>query len=97
MDWMVSSCLGRDCKVVWVKDYDEFVSWIEENGLPDGINFDHDIAHHEKTGMDCAKWLVEYCMDNNKKLPKFKSHSANPVGRDNIENLLKNYEKHIRK
>ena len=31
-------------QVVWVKDYEEFVQWITDNGLPDGLNFDHDIA-----------------------------------------------------
>ena len=48
----------------------------------------------EKTGMDCAKWLVDYCIDNNQKLPIFYSHSANPVGADNIIGLLENYTKH---
>ena len=97
-DWMVFSCLGRDCEIHWVKDYNEFTTWITENGLPDGINFDHDLEdykeNNETTGFHCAKWLVEYCMDNNKKLPKWSSHSANPVGRDNINNLLFNYLKH---
>ena len=50
--------------------------------------------YQEKTGMDCAKWLVDYCMDNNLKLPKFYIHSANPVGADNIRGLLNNYNKH---
>lgn len=48
----------------------------------------------EKTGMDCAKWLVEYCMDTKKRLPVFLVHSANPVGADNIRGLLENYSKH---
>ena len=64
--------------VVWVKNYDEFIDYINKNGLPDAINFDHDLADivytergaismmasswHEKTGYDCAKWLVDYCM-----------------------------------
>lgn len=47
--------------------------------------------YQEKTGMDCAKWLIDYCMDNNLKLPKFYSHSANPVGRDNILGIFENY------
>ena len=47
--------------------------------------------YQEKTGMDCAKWLIDYCMDNNLKLPKFYSHSANPVGRDNILGILENF------
>mgnify|MGYP006356488933 FL=1 len=37
----------------------------------------------EKTGYDCAKWTVEYCMDNNLKLPLYNIQSANPVGKAN--------------
>ena len=50
--------------------------------------------YQEKTGMDCAKWLVDYCMDNKKKLPEIFVHSANPVGADNIKGLLDNFVKH---
>ena len=50
--------------------------------------------YQEKTGMDCAKWLVDYCIDNNKKLPKIYIHSANPVGADNIKYLLENFKKY---
>lgn len=49
--------------------------------------------YKEKTGLECAKWLVDYCMDNNKELPKYYVHSANPVGADNIIGYLENYEK----
>ncbi len=48
----------------------------------------------EKTGYDCAKWLAEFCMDNKIKLPKYKVHSKNPVGRENIIKYLGNYIKH---
>jgi hypothetical protein len=48
----------------------------------------------EKTGMDCAKWLVEYCMDNKKPLPLYNIQSANPVGKENIDKYLKNFLKH---
>lgn len=47
-----------------------------------------------KTGYDCAKWLLNYCMDNKKPLPLFSSQSANPTGRENILKLLTNYMKH---
>lgn len=50
------------------------------------------LIYTEKTGLDCAKWLIDYCLDNNKKLPKYLVHSANPVGRDNIFYLLRNFE-----
>ena len=60
--------------------------WIDyyENG---GIEF------KEKTGMDCAKWLVEHCLDKGLDLPKFSSQSANPPGRENILTLLNNFLK----
>jgi hypothetical protein len=48
----------------------------------------------EKTGMDCAKWLVDFCMDNNLKLPGFVVHSMNPSGSKNIQSLLSNFRKH---
>lgn len=47
----------------------------------------------EKTGFHCAKWLIEYCLDNNVKLPEFTVHSMNSIGRDNIEGLLNNFKK----
>lgn len=53
------------------------------------------LKQEEKTGHDCAKWLVNYCIDNEKKLPLYNIQSANPVGKDNIDGLLKNFiEKH---
>jgi hypothetical protein len=60
-----------------------------------GVEAYNEVAKNfkEKTGMDCAKWLVEYCMDYNKKLPFFKSQSANPAGRENILGYLENYKK----
>jgi hypothetical protein len=47
----------------------------------------------EKTGYQAAKWLVDYCIDNNLDLPKFNVQSANPVGKENIFGLLRNYSK----
>ena len=45
----------------------------------------------EKTGYDCAKWLVEYCLDNDLSLPKYQVHSMNPVGKKNILDYLSNF------
>jgi hypothetical protein len=47
----------------------------------------------EKTGMECAKWLVEYCMNNDKSLPKCNVHSANPIGAENIRSYLDSFER----
>lgn len=43
----------------------------------------------EKTGYDCAKFLVEYCKNNNIEVPYFYCHSMNPVGKKRIDDLLK--------
>ncbi len=96
-----------------VRNHDEFISFITENGLPDLISFDHDLAdehynpdmyngkeiynkHYaefkEKTGMDCAKWLVDYCIDNKKELPDYVVHSMNPAGGENIKLLLDQFK-----
>lgn len=48
-------------------------------------------SYREKTGNDCAKWLVEYCLDNKHPLPKCLVHSMNPVGADYIKKTLSDY------
>jgi len=90
--------------VMWVRSYDEFVAHIEIFGLPALISFDHDLGdvkeqislkqgngHTEKTGMDCAKYLIDRCLDTGEILPEFSVHSQNPVGKANLEALLHNY------
>jgi hypothetical protein len=52
----------------------------------------HNPPEREKTGMDCAKWLVDYCMDNKKELPDFVVHSMNPAGAENIKQLLTQFK-----
>lgn len=98
-----------------VRNYNEFVNFIQINGLPKFISFDHDLAdshytpeplwtdynaskewqdkqvHNEKTGYECAKWLVDYCIDNNLKCPQYYCHSMNPVGKDKIVGLLRSF------
>ena len=51
------------------------------------------LKQQEKTGMDCAHWLVNYCLDHNLPLPQYNIQSANPVGKDNIDGLLKGFNK----
>lgn len=45
----------------------------------------------EKTGFDCAKYLVNYCLDNQIELPLVTVHSHNPVGSENIIYYINNY------
>jgi hypothetical protein len=100
--WFYFSPIGKDnVNVVWVKNFQETKDWIYENGLPDAVSFDHDLGDYiiendekrELTGLDCAKMMVQYCLDNALDVPKFNSHSSNPYGRDAIINYLENYHK----
>lgn len=52
------------------------------------------LKQEEKTGYDCAKWLVWWCQENRLPLPLYNIQSANPVGKENIDMYLKGYLKH---
>jgi hypothetical protein len=103
---------------VIVRNFHQFVNYIEKYGLPDYISFDHDLGFEhtryyfengghenppdplkadfkEKTGYDATKWLVDFCVENEKPLPLWHVHSHNPVGSENIRTYLKNAEKHL--
>lgn len=86
----------EECEVFWVKTQLEFEKYIKENGLPDLISFDNDLGIGNGEGYDCAKWLVEYCMNNNVHLPEWYVHSTNPVAQENINQLLLNFTKNGR-
>ena len=94
-----------------VRNYNQFADYIQRNGMPKVISFDHDLAdtHYgtqhglneeyydncdEKTGYHCAKWLIDYCLDNDKKLPPvILIHSMNIVGGENIKSIFESFIK----
>jgi hypothetical protein len=45
----------------------------------------------EKTGLDCAKFLVAESMNTKIPLPQIYVHSANPIGSANIMGYVNNY------
>jgi hypothetical protein len=49
----------------------------------------------EKTGLDCAKWLVDYCQSNHISICGCSVHSHNPVGANNIHSLINGFKKHM--
>ena len=83
---------------VIVRTYLQFTNYIIAHGLPEFVTFDHDLAecHYAAfsrgeeytgdvpTGLDCAKWLVEYCRNIDLPFPDFLVHSMNPIGAENI-------------
>jgi len=95
---------------VIVRNYYEFINYITKFGLPEFVSYDHDLSfdHYleenqsdidyenleEKTGYDACKWLCKYCLENDLPIPSYYVHSANPVGKKNIETYLENFKKH---
>lgn len=49
----------------------------------------------EKTGYDCAKWLVNFCYDNDIVFPEYMIHSMNPVGAERIKRYIENAKIHL--
>lgn len=85
-------------KWVIVRDYFEFVDFINSNfDKIDLISFDHDLACYkdgkEWTGKDAADFLINYCLDNDKKFPSWYVHSDNTSGKSNIIGSIINYLK----
>jgi len=73
----------------------DFISFDHDLGIEHYAELFQDIKKHileegfvEKTGYDCAKWLVE----NNHKIKEFGCHSMNPIGKENILTLLHNWK-----
>jgi hypothetical protein len=88
------------------RNYQEFVDLITLRGLPKFVTYDHyghglrgdNIPYDqyaEKTGYDCAKWLVDYCMKKGVKHPQYQVHSMNPVGKQNIISYVESYNKTV--
>lgn len=75
-----------------VQDYvkNEFTYTDERDGMK--LKFDYG---PEKTGFDCAKWLVNYCADKQKHFPEYVVHSLNPVGEKRIEDYIADAKKHL--
>jgi hypothetical protein len=51
--------------------------------------------YKEKTGYDCAKWLVSECQRLGVKHPPYVVHSMNPIGKDNIISYIESYNKSL--
>lgn len=84
---------------VIVRTYQEFVNYIQQNGLPPFISFDNDLGLDESgeiapDGYAAAKWLV-YKSGLDLRNLKFAVHSANPVAAEQIRGLLNNYLKFL--
>lgn len=74
---------------------EEGIRIIEELGLPNFISFDHDLGGDDDA-IKFIKKMIAFMFNYNMKLPKgfdYQVHSMNPVGRENIHGLMRNFVK----
>lgn len=93
-----------------VRSYEQFCEWLEKNGLPDTVSFDHDLGHGQAYTKPRGKrvWIpraeFEQIKDGhdcakwmleNYGMPRVVAvHSANPVGAKRIRDLLNDWWKY---
>ena len=81
---------------VVVRTVKDAIKFMQEYGCPEIISFDHDLGENDR-GIDIVKWMVEKDIEmEGKFIPdnfKFYVHSANPIGKRNIEEILNRYLK----
>lgn len=73
-------------EATWCRNYDEAIAALSKCGSNTVLCLDHDLGE-EKTGYDIAKYIIE----NNVSISLIQIHSANPVGRANMNQLLTHY------
>ena len=86
-----------DCRVppqngnwtTWAKTFDEAMRYIRVNWYDiTDISFDHDLGHNCKTGYDILCVIEKECADGRYFTGNLHIHSANPVGRKNMEAVI---------
>ena len=86
---------GTNKDWIIVRSSHEAILWLNENGCPDYISFDHDLGGDD-TSMKIVKFMVNQDLNFPGWIPldfKYNVHSANPVGASNIDGYLKSYFK----
>jgi hypothetical protein len=73
----------------WIieRNFESFVERIKTQGIPENVSFDYQL-NAEKDGLDCAKFLVDFCKNANAKFPKYRVHSSWPGIAQNFFELI---------
>jgi hypothetical protein len=101
-DWVIIKNYGEFVKIITERGLPIFVSF--DHDLADE-HYDFEAmksqevydkvrtTFKEKTGLECAKWLVDYCGEQDKDFPDYHVHSFNPVGAENIRGYIECFKK----
>ena len=98
-DWLIARNYDEFVKGIEELGLPEIVSFDHDladfhYNVQDHVDQDYYDLCEEKTGYHCAKWMLNYCLDNEIKMTsQIMIHSMNMVGAQNIESLFKTYFK----
>lgn len=84
--------------IVCARDYEQFVDCITDLGMPSIVSFDHDLhpdhywGRYEaaKTGLDCVRFLIDWCKQFELGFPIWQVHSLNEKRKPVMEGIIKN-------
>lgn len=62
--------------------------WMASAGEIDKLPYE---AYKEKTGLECAKWLVGQLAPQQLPFPLYEVHTMNPIGKMNIQSYIRSY------
>lgn len=81
---------------VIVRTFNEAVDYVNKNGTPKHVDFDHDLGFG-RTGYHFAMWLCERALDGEGFPESYDVHSQNPIGRKKIIDLMNDMYNHLNK
>ena len=88
----VTECVKTQNSMTIARSSYEAIALMQKEGIPSFIYFDHDLGGDD-TAMKVVNWIIEEDLNKNC-IPsdfRFYVHSANPVGKANIEGKLEQY------
>jgi hypothetical protein len=101
LDWVIVRDFGEFVKTIEEKGLPNIISF--DHDLKDEHYYHYrmftvytgwiDYTILEGTGFECAKWLINYMMNNNLKCPEILIHTQNTVGAKNIHKEFENFKK----
>jgi len=69
------------------------VAFMLLRGIPNYVSFDHDLGGDD-TSLNAIEWMIAVLVENKKKrFFDFYVHSQNPIGKKNIEDYFKSFDK----
>jgi hypothetical protein len=106
--WMVVRSYDEFVKTITLYGLDSFEMISLDHDLGEGamkeyftnVRYNYNLDYNninEKTGYDCAKWLVSESINKEIPLPLVYVHSANPIGSANMMGYINNYLKNERR